>query len=787
MMKRSQLLAALLFTCLLWVSGSTGTKLFAYQAASDDLEVRPQDVLELANGNRFVGKILLERDDFIKFETAGGSTTVQKSDILRILYSNPPEAVYEKRRKATDRSSYDGQVSLADWCLEPGIELRQQAIGHLESAVKLEPSRSAAYERLLPLYVSREFLTVSEEDLNRNLLAESEILLLGIRSGVDLGGLDLRDGAIRALIRIGDLEAAVILLEAQASGDREDPKTVQALRRLVVLYDALGRTEDSRNTALQLREGGGGSDTEVLLREIRWAAEDRAARVPGSGEKVEALMEDLLAFGEADGKAYLYRGSVRLLEGDLAGAEDDFRKAFSAGEVDAVAATTYALSFARKGDFQKALDLLASAADSDLVPIDWRLIEAYVVESQGDLSSALRLYEDARGRVESTWQSNVLAISARRRIEPEWDAIPAVQGLMQSDILSPAAFSECCLLLGDIYLQRRQNANARRWLEYAVASGMDSPELRVRLAMAQAGPGGNQDRARELLSNVTQEDPENPDSWNAYAKLLFSMKDFRGCRSALENCIALFSKEDQESPALEMPGPLAWANRSLRQVDRLLGQEYWVDDFRRESDSALRNNWDEEESFGINVSLVDGMAVFEGAQKFQPDRLTTIKRDLLTPRLAAISTSLRLLKADPGVRVGLRVEDQSGGGLGFFREPDGVLGFVLLGDSEPVVIRTDSEELAEEYDLVPSRWEVSPEGHSLEINFSSGDSSSKGNAEIWFDGVRIARDVPYRISRKRGLRAGVSGQAPLDSAYTLQVELFEIFRDKPRQNQEREF
>lgn len=787
MKHRSHLLTVFLFISLMLMTFGMETNLFAYQAASDDLEVRPQDVLELTNGNRFIGKILIERDDFIKFETAGGSTTVQKSDIVRILYSNPPEVVYEKRRKASDRASYDDQISLADWCLEPGIELRNQAIGHLESAVKLEASRTDAYERLLPLYISREFLTVSEEELNRNLLEESEILLLGIRSGVDLGGMDLRDGAIRSLIRIGDLDAAVILLEEQASGDRENPKTAQALRRLVVLYDALGRTEDSRNTALQLREGGGGSDTEVLLREIRWAAEDRAARIPGSGEKVESLMEDLLAFGEADGKAYLYRGSVRLLEGELAGAEEDFRKAFSAGQVDAVAATTYALSFARKGDFQKALDLLSSSSDSEAVAVDWRLIEAYVLESQGDLSSALRLYEDARGRVGSTWQSSILAISARRRIEPEWDAVPAIQSLMQSDILSPAAFSECCLLLGDVYLQRRQNANARRWLEYAVASGMDSPELRVRLAMAQAGPGGNQDRARELLANVTEEDPGNPDSWNAYAKLLFSTKDFRGCRSALEKCIALFSKEEQESPALEMPAPLAWANRSLRLVDRLLGQEYWVDDFRREADSALRNNWDEEESFGINISLVDGMAVFEGSQKFQPDRLTTIKRDLLTPRLAAVSTSLRLLKAESGVRVGLRVEDQSGGGLGFFREPDGVLGFVLLGDSEPVVIRTDSEELAEEYDLVPSRWEASPEGHSLEINFSTSDSSSKGNAEIWFDGVRIARDIPYRISRKRGLRAGVSGQAPLDSGYTLQVEMFEIFRDKPRQSQEREF
>ena len=772
---------------LIVLLGLLGSSTLTAQVSPDDLEVRPQDVLELTNGNRFVGKILIERDDFIKFETAGGSTTVQRSDIARILYSNPPEAVYEKRLKAIDRTRYEDQVELANWCLESEINLRNRAIGHFETAVEIDPAQSAAYEKLLPLYIGREFLTTDQEELDANLLRESEILLLGLRSGVDLGGMDLRDGAIRTLIRIGDIEAAVLLLEEQAAGEREDVKTQQAMRRLVVLYDALGRTEDSRSTAAQLREGGGGSDTEVLLREIRWAAEDHAARVPGSDARVESLMEDLLAFGEADGRAYLYRGSVRLQNGDMEGSESDFRKAFSAGEVDAVAATTYALSFARRGEFQKALDLLASAADSEAVSVDWRLIEAYVLESQGDLASSLKLYEEARSRVESTWQSSVMAISARRRIEPEWDAVPAIQSLMQSDILSAAAFSECCLLLGDLYLQRGDNSSARRWLEYATASGMDTPELRIRLAMAQDGPGGDQDRARELLANVTEEDPENPDSWTAYARLLYSMKDFQGCRAALEKCIALFSKEDREATALEMPLPLSWAMRSLRQVDRLLGQEYWVDDFRRDSDTALRNNWDEEESFGINVSLVDGMAVFEGTQKFQPDRLTTMKRDLLTPRLAAISTSLSLLEAGDGVRVGLRIEDQSGGGLGFFREPDGVLGFVLLGDSDPVMIRTDSDEMAEEHDLVPTRWDASPEGHTLEINFSSGDSSSKGNAEIWFDGIRIAKDIPYRISRKRGLRAGISGQAPLESRYVLQVENFEIFRDKPRKNQEREF
>jgi len=148
---------------------------------------------------------------------------------------------------------------------------------------------------------------------------------------------------------------------------------------------------------------------------------------------------------------------------------------------------------------------------------------------------------------------------------------------------------------------------------------------------------------------------------------------------------------------------------------------------------------------------------------------------------------MRLLKSGEGTRVGLRIEDQSGGGIVFFRDPDGVLGFVLLGDSDPVMIRTDSEEHADEYDLVPSKWDPAPEGHSLEISFASTDSGGKGNAELWFDGMRVARDLPYRISRKRGLQAGVSGQAPLDSDYTMQIEMFEIFRKRPRESQEREF
>ncbi|NCF56848.1 MAG: tetratricopeptide repeat protein [Planctomycetia bacterium] len=775
----------LLLIC--WVSMMTVSMPLYSQNDSNDLEVRPDDIIELSNGNRFVGEIILETNDFVKFETSGGSTKIQRADIVRIFYKNTPEVVYKKRLRSLDATDYESQVNLADWCLESGINLRDSAITHLQAAVYLNAAKTDALERLVPLYISREFLTVNSDSREVNLREECEILLRGIRAGVQIDGLDIRDNAIRSLIRVGDIQAAVLILEAIASGDRDLPNTISAMRRLVVLYDALGRQTDSRSMALQLREDGGGSDSEVLLREIRWAAEDEAAGIAGSADKLENLMEDLLVLGDADGKAYLYRGSVRLLNDDLKGAEADFSKAFAQGEVDAKAATTYALSFARKGDFTKALGLLSSVADSDTSPVDWRLVEAYVLESQGDIVAALNLYEEARLQPDAGWQAKLLAFSAKRRVDPDWDPVPAIQDLMQSDILSSAAFAECCLLLGDEFLQRGENANARRWLEYANASGLDTPELKSRLAMAQSGPGGNIDRARSLLSGVTELDKFNPDAWNAYARFLFSAKDYVGARDSLSTCIALFSSEEKESSALVMPPTLRWAMSALRQVERVLGEEYWSDDFVRESGSALRNNWSEEESFGINVSLVNGMVSFEGIQRFQPDRLTTIKREILTPRLSAIRSSLTLLKAGEGTRVALRIEDQSGGGVVFFRDPDGVLGFALLGNDEPMVVRTDSEDLAEEYDLIPTRWDVSPEGHSLEIAFSSRDSGGKGEAEIWFDGIRIAKDVPYRVSRKRGVQAGVSGQAPLDEAWNLQVEMFEVFRKRAKEVQDREF
>ena len=100
------------------------------------------------------------------------------------------------------------------------------------------------------------------------------------------------------------------------------------------------------------------------------------------------------------------------------------------------------------------------------------------------------------------------------------------------------------------------------------------------------------------------------------------------------------------------------------------------------------------------------------------------------------------------------------------------------------MIRSDNEEQQEEYDLVLTSWSGEQVSHDLEIRFTE---DRREGAEIWFDGVRVGRGISYRPARKRGLLGGIPGQAPLDEAWGIEIESFEVFRRKETVTQEREF
>ena len=61
-----------------------------------------------------------------------------------------------------------------------------------------------------------------------------------------------------------------------------------------------------------------------------------------------------------------------------------------------------------------------------------------------------------------------------------------------------------------------------------------------------------------------------------------------------------------------------------------------------------------------------------------------------------------------------------------------------------------------------------------------GELGRRGEAELFFDGQRVARNVKLPVSRRsRGLRVGVSGQAEIGRTYRFEVSEFQIFRRRP--------
>ena len=249
---------------LLLVSWSVGEAQTAI-----DLEIRAFDLIELNNGNQFEGKILVELTDLIKFETSAGKVSFKMSEVKSIRYRNPPEKVYQARRMGDfDSTSSESQFEIGQWCLDPGVGLLEQGVSHLEESVRLNPATPAPYLLLFPIYQQtqlRQFNTRDQEMTAAGMMVET--LLRGVQAGIELEG--LVELAVTQLIQVGEHEAAVILLTQISEGEMADPRVATALKKLVVLLDSLGRTDESREAANRLREGGGGSDVEVLQREIR--------------------------------------------------------------------------------------------------------------------------------------------------------------------------------------------------------------------------------------------------------------------------------------------------------------------------------------------------------------------------------------------------------------------------------------------------------------------------------------------------------------------------------------
>lgn len=753
----------------------------AGQVPNDDpaLEVRMYDRVELTNGQVLEGEVLEETGTGIQFRQKNGiASRLSSSDIRSILRKNPPEKVYATRVKNYfDPGSFEDQVALARWCLEAEIGLVVRGIGHYERATTLDPSAPDVYQALLPLYRARPASQRTTEEHDRELAT----CLRGISAGASTPDLRLR--AAELLVGLADARGAVLILEPLAERTAEDTTTQFSQDLLVQLLDGLGRRAEARPLVARWTEERSGSAALPLERlRSKWLLEDVAAGVPGAAEKLRDSLDAIVAEAPEDGSAHLRRGCLRMLEGRPAEAATAFQRAFELGEVGAEAALTYALNFARRGELDQALELIAMARSAagvaDLVP----LVEAYVKENQGDSTIALELLEEVAMLGDgATWQGAVIAIQGRDRLDDGFGLEGEVDRALDRFGENPAAFAELSVLLGDAALRDGRADVARRWLGYARAAGRALPEVLLRIGLAQLGDGGDATLAAEALAAAVEAAPGDADIHNALGCLDYRAGRLEAARTRFERVLALVPAP--QTTDVPVPPARDYALAALESIDRALGEEVWSDDFEREDGPQILNNWEKKETFGISIELRDGAVRFAGTQAFQPEGLTKLHRGVEGSNLARVRAHLRIPSSANPARIGLRLAraegQEEGAGIVVFRDLDGTLAIALNGRDEASVVRTDAtgEDTGDLW-LEPTVWPDDGEGHWLEFRMPL--DPREGSASVLLDGVPIIRGIPApRLTGRTPALVGVSGQADLDRNYRFELLDFEIFRRRP--------
>ncbi len=786
--RRSSLVMVLTLAC--GVLGPAFDSTLRAQTQDAALEVRQFDRIVLRDSvasrkKIWEGEITAENDDEITLKSGSVSQVFAKLDILRIERRNPPDQVYKRRARRAANDSAEDQFELAKWCLN--YQLLEQARDHLEQTIRLAPETEAAYPPLLAIYVAQ---------LDRNRSRERRDSEVGVcRAGLEAGisQPDLNRVLARNLEYFGDAALAVeYWLDYLESESLSEPERVAAIKKTVRLYEQLGDQDRAREF---LNSHSSSGDLEIRLIEADWQLERLARGEDDAWSELDRITRQVLDVESENAQAHLLRACALTLRRQFSAANEAYKRAFGVDQGPAVC-LSWALCMAQQKQEKTdelATKLLATqyqnAKDSEDPHLfsQYRLIESYLLENNGNIEEALRLLESAAEQA-TDWQTRAIYHYTLDRLERSQDLRDRVAEQALSNSQNSVAFAENCLLLADMALRAGEGGEARRWIGYALEVSPADFEVCLRAGVAELEAGGDLARAREYLGRASAIDPKSVDLRNALGCLEYRLGNYDAARGWFRGVISEFENQISSAPEVEeneLPPELLYAREADQKIESVLREEVWIDSFTQ-PDGKVVNNWQTQVGFGIDVQQVDSEIEFRGQQQFEADGLTILNRVVRADRLTRVRCRVKLGSGTDALRVGLRLEDKSGArGLVFYRDPDGVLAFAInSGSGEPSVHRPrdedpdeNSEGAAEENRLNLKRlvWRDDGQYHQLEIRL---DSESSRGARLYFDDVQVAENVSLPLGRSGEIMVGVSGQADLGIDYQFVVDDFEIFRKR---------
>lgn len=752
-------------------------------------DVRRYDTLVLSGGRRIDGQILEDNGDFVELlNDKNIKQQFRRSEVKEIIRAVLPKEAYRKRmkREGFQSDSYDDQLAVGKWAAQYASEIGQLAIVNLEIATRIDPSQQETYELLLPLLADHPGEVRDDAALD----AELGIYLRGLEAGIALPELATR--AADHFEKQRDYESAIVVLKRLYSQSAEPPDGTGG--RVAELLNRSGRRDEARAWVEDLlTKAPAAARDRLQAMHAGWLLEDVAV---GNVEARATFLDVVSSLADDSGIKHLLRGSYFLILDDADTAAEPLRRAGQLGVFDAPAIVTYALLYAQTGDSKQARLTLENARKAVGVRVSLALVRAYLLENDGDDAGALQLLRTTMNEAsDAPWQAWIVYLHALQRLAPDESIDAPVRTYLKRFVDNPVAFAEGALLLADQALRDGDGPKARRWFDYAGVGGHEGFEYYLGLAHAHMMEGGNPVRARAALDAARALSSDNLDVWNTLGYAEYTAGAFERASQEFERVIATFTEEERELP--EPPAALAYALAGRYLVNAATGQELWADNFERADGQKPLNSWDESETYGIEIGLRQGSAIFEGTQEYEDDGRTALLREVQGERLARIRVTLSVSKGLQQGTVGLRIEDENGGsGLVFFRHPDGDLSFSMNGRDRSDVVRTptadettNGDEGGEqhpsvEYAMKRVLWDAADDDtHTLEIRFDE----DQREASLFFDGVRIARGVPVSFATKGTLRTGVSFMAPKRERCGVKIELFEVFKTRIDDTRERTY
>lgn len=326
----------------------------------------------------------------------------------------------------------------------------------------------------------------------------------------------------RLAAQTGDLRAADELVKPLLKGSPENPRVLQLAGSIALKRGELEQAEQHFGKLLQVAPGSSGA-RQMLA---------RVAMAKGDAGKALSALQPLLDSAGPDAETFSLAGAARMQLGEVAAAEDLFRRAVKQRPDDPEGRTRLALARLAKGDGSALaqLDAIAGADTGDSADI--ALIAANT--SRRDFDAALKAAE----RLVAKQPGKAGPLHLRGQVLALRGDLGAARSSFDAALAADPKYSSSIDALVKLDLREGKPGAARARLTALVKSDPRNARALLALAMLDERQGKPVNEVAAAIAKAVAADPTDPGVRNRLVEYLLEKREYQSALTAAQEASA---------------------------------------------------------------------------------------------------------------------------------------------------------------------------------------------------------------------------------------------------------